>query len=123
MKSDPHPGAAHKPAAVSSRFTIRERFALLFGLFLGLALLKFGNPVILDDKIRRPLSWTDAWNDPWPPHWLFWLIVPLMVAGILLAITSKSRWPASRWLWVLPVVWFAWQLVSATHSVDQRLTM
>jgi len=31
-------------------------YALGFGLFLGLAILKFGNPVILDQKITPPVS-------------------------------------------------------------------
>ena len=31
-----------------------EFYALAFGFFLGLAILKFGNPVILDSKITPP---------------------------------------------------------------------
>ena len=31
-------------------------YALAFGLFLGLCIWKFGNPVILDSKIPTPVS-------------------------------------------------------------------
>ena len=40
-------------------------YALVFGLFLGLAILKFGNPVILDQKIPPPVSASDFWADAW----------------------------------------------------------
>ena len=41
-------------------------YALAFGLFLGLAILKFGNPVILDYKITPPASPAEFWADAWP---------------------------------------------------------
>jgi len=34
-----------------NKFAATEIYALAFGLFLGLAFWKFGNPVILDHKI------------------------------------------------------------------------
>lgn len=100
----------------------RNVYALAFGLFLGLAIVKFGNPVILDQTIGSPASLSEAWTDPWPPHWGNWLLALLALAGVWLAVTAKLRWPAGRWLWVLPAVWFGWQLISATHTVDRVLT-
>ena len=52
-------------------------YALLFGLFLGLAIWKFGNPVILDNKVapRRPpsvISGTITWPAALVPTG-FWL--------------------------------------------------
>ena len=46
-----------------------ETYALAFGLFLGLALWKFGNPVILDHKISAPQSPAEFLDEPWPLHW------------------------------------------------------
>ncbi len=46
----------------------------------------------------------------------------MALPGFALACRTRPRWTASRWLWVLPLLWFSWQLASATHTVDARLT-
>lgn len=97
-------------------------YALAFGLFLGLCILKFGNPVILDQKITPPTSLAELWDEPWPTHWAIWFLLPLALAGLGIAIQKPRRWPASRWLWLLPLLWFGWQLFSATQTVDSELT-
>ncbi|HEV2319078.1 MAG TPA: hypothetical protein VGV18_04970, partial [Verrucomicrobiae bacterium] len=51
--------------------------ALLFGCFLGLCVLKFGDPVILDQKIFPPATFSEFWNDSWPTHWANWIFFPL----------------------------------------------
>jgi len=93
-----------------------------FGAFLGLAIVKFGNPVILDEKITPPVSLSEAWTYPWPTHWANLLLVLLALPGIWLGFKHWRGWPSARALWVLPVAWFGWQLVSATHTVDGALT-
>ena len=97
-------------------------YALLFGLFLGLAIWKFGDPVILDHKIIPPTSLAGLWADAWPTHWINWIFPPFVLAGGWLALSGNSRWPGARWLWLLPLLWFGWQLLSATHTVDVFLT-
>jgi hypothetical protein len=97
-------------------------YALVFGLFLGLCLWKFGNPVILDSKIPSPTSPADFLNDPWPTHWAIWAFLPLALIGGAMAFTKKLSWPGTRWLWVLPLLWLGWQLVSATKTWDVNLT-
>jgi hypothetical protein len=99
-----------------------EFYALAFGLFLGVAILKFGNPVILDQKITPPDSLSEFWNDAWPTHWANWIFLPLLLVGAAVAYANKLRWPATQWLWSLPLLWFGWQLFSATHTVDANLT-
>jgi len=98
-------------------------FALVFGLFLGLAIWKFGNPVILDHKIIPPASPSEWWADAWPTHWGNWILLPLALIGGWRALSGKPRWPGTRWLWLLPLLWFGWQLLSATHTVDPFLTL
>ncbi|HWY30589.1 MAG TPA: hypothetical protein VNX46_07555, partial [Candidatus Acidoferrum sp.] len=51
-------------------------YALAFGLFLGLTIWKFGNPVILDNKVTTPATLSDFWNDALPPHWANWFLIP-----------------------------------------------
>lgn len=103
-------------------FAAKERFALIFGLLLGLAILKFGNPVILDNKVEPPVSLSDWWSFAWPPHWANFCLAPLAVVGAILAVSQGLRRPASRWLWLLPLVWLGWQFLSATQTVDAGLT-
>jgi hypothetical protein len=104
------------------KFSALEFYALAFGIFLGVAILKFGNPVILDAKITLPVSLSDFFNDAWPTHWANWILLPLALAGTAFAFTQKLRWPANQWLLRLPLLWFGWQLLSATRTVDENLT-
>jgi len=97
-------------------------YALVFGLFLGLCIWKFGNPVILDEKIDAPTSAGEFWNYAWPIHWANWLMLVLAVVGAGLVYQRKVAWPQSKWLWLLPVIWLGWQFVSATRTVDATLT-
>jgi hypothetical protein len=116
------PRARGTSQAVKKGLTATEIYALAFGLFLGLAILKFGNPAILDRVIGSPASFSELLNDPWPLHWANPLLAVLAVTGAAVAIANKPRWAGPRWLWVLPLVWFAWQLFSTTQSVDRHLT-
>jgi len=97
-------------------------YALAFGLFLGLCIWKFGNPVILDQIISPPVSAADFLNDAWPIHWANWLLMPLVVWGALLAFQNKVLRLQTKWLWLLPLAWLGWQFISATQTVDADLT-
>lgn len=105
-------------------------FALAFGLFLGLGILKFGNPVILDQKVPPPATVAEFVGSFWPSHWAIWVWLPLAVVGGWLIFQEKLRWPVmagtSRWaallLWLLPLIWIGWQLASSTNSVDGNLS-
>ena len=97
-------------------------YALAFGLFLGLTIWKFGNPVILDNKVTTPASLSDFWNDPWPPHWANWFLIPFAATGIFLVLRRKPGLKGNSWLWLLPLAWFGWQMVAAIKTVDADLT-
>jgi O-antigen ligase len=99
-----------------------EFYALAFGLFFGLCLWKFGNPVILDGKITPPVSPAEFLTDPWPTHWANWIFLPVALAGTAIVFSKRLRWPATKWLWLLPLLWFGWQLFSAEKTVDANLT-
>jgi hypothetical protein len=104
------------------KFTATEIYALAFGLFLGLAFWKFGNPVILDHKIIPPSTPAEFWADSWPTHWANWIFLPLAVIGAAVAFKGNLRWPATHWFWTLPLLWLGWQLISASQTVDADLT-
>jgi hypothetical protein len=97
-------------------------YALAFGLFLGLGIWKFGNPVILEHKIHSPNSISDFLNDAWPPHWANWIFLPLAGFGALLVFQKFFLWPQTKWLELLPLAWLGWQFLAATQTVDADLT-
>lgn len=103
-------------------FDANALFAFVFGLFLGLAIWKFGNPVILDHIVFPPTSLAEWWADAWPPHWSNWVLLPLVLAGAALVFCRGPRWPGTRWLWPLPLLWFIWQLCSTAYTAEDNPT-
>ncbi len=110
-------------------------YTLVFGLFLGLAIWKFGNPVILDHKISAPATPAEFFGEPWPLHWANWILPPLGMIGGWLAFKNRKAncadTPAtagtilqrsSATLYFLPLAWLGWQFIAATHTVDADLT-
>jgi len=107
-------------------------YALAFGLFLGLCIWKFGDPVILDRKIATPATAGDFLADAWPTHWAYWVLGPLAALGAWLVFRErrtadsgdKLSPPRHLWrgLWLLPLAWLGWQFVSAAGTVDGELT-
>ena len=123
------PATASRPAPAEGTTTARRLkldgvtlYALVFGCFLGLCIWKFGNPVILDEKIDTPKTLSELWDFAWPIHWANWLLLALVAIGAVLALQKKLFWPQSKWLWLLPLIWLGWQFVSATRTVDSVLT-
>jgi hypothetical protein len=104
------------------RITVTEIYSVVFGLFLGLAIWKFGNPVILDKVIFAPKTSAEIWDNAWPLRWANWVLLGLVTLSVPLAFAKRPRWPAARWLWILPLVWFGWQILSATQSIDSELS-
>lgn len=88
-----------------------------------MAILKFGNPVILDQKIIPPVSFSEWLTDFWPTHWAIWVGLPLALIGGWLLRYRKLRFPVKFWLWFLPLLWLGWQFISAATSVDPSLTL
>ena len=76
----------------------KERgFALACGLWIGITLLKFGNPVIFGDMITAPESVAEFVFTPWPVAWgyLILAIVALSVVPILVeAMRARRSRPA-----------------------------
>lgn len=104
------------------KITAANLYVLVFGLFLGLCIWKFGNPVILDHMLKRPETWPDFWNDPWPIHWVNWILTVLVFIGFVFFLQLRNRALPVRWLVLLPLIWLGWQFIAATKTVDAVLT-
>lgn len=93
-------------------------FTALLGLWLGVGLLKFGNPVILDRLVEAPKEAAEFIFQPWPVLWGYFGMAGL----ILLAFTLPRRAPPRHWLLILPLVWLVWQWIASARSVNPELT-
>ena len=113
----------------ADRTTVPERqvrvWLLLWGGMLGLCILKFGNPVVLDRQIPAPGSWSDAVADPWPVRWAIWLLLLLFLPAIPLFLREgrPQIQRLNRWLWIPPLLWFGWQILSMAQTVDKPLSI
>src|SRR5215471_12716214 len=115
-------------------------FCALFGGFLGLALLKFGNPVIAETwpEMNLPgLSVESGASTPrnvyeillspsWPMAWGYWGVAAMVVAGIASVGKSVKCQVAGgrmqRWFAAVPLGWLVWEVVAASGTVDRGLT-
>ena len=109
--------------------SLRAVYVFLLGCFLGLAWVKFGNPVVLDAKLDAPQTWDQLLSWPWPLRWAFAAFLPVAIAGFALSqpmavlrTSDPSRSGSRGWLLGLPLAWLGWQLLSSQYSVDPALT-
>jgi O-antigen ligase len=117
----PHTGSESGAPFTSSKPEppFAKVFSLLFGAFLGLALLKFGNAVIMERFIERPTNGWEWFLNPWPFGIAY---AGLTTLGLLGLFAAKWQKPRPAWLVVLPLAWLVWQFVAATHAVEATLT-
>jgi len=96
-------------------------FAGLFGLLLGIGLLKFGNPIILDRLVETPRSF-DEWRAfAWPIRFGF-LGLGLVAAVGVWQIGSHWRPSAPTWIVSLLGGWIVWQIAATLTSQDRALS-
>jgi len=93
-------------------------FVALFGAFLGLTLLKFGNPPIMESFVSAPADiWEFFFLSSWPIAWAYSLLGLVAVLGL---ITARWTIHAPLWLIALPLVWLIWQFFAASQSLDPQ---
>jgi hypothetical protein len=101
-------------------------FAAVAGFFFFVALLKFGNPVILDSQVTPPENFYEFLYQLWPVRWGYIGVVMLIIVGLIAIASGRDPVapvrPRFRWYLALPLLWFIWQLVSAGYTVDSKLT-
>ncbi|HAV62650.1 MAG TPA: hypothetical protein DCY13_09820 [Verrucomicrobiales bacterium] len=95
----------------------------LAGLWLGLTLLKFGNPVIFEGLLPPPSNLNEIIHFGWPAEWGWIGSICLGVAALALIRLPRG---VPMWLLLAPAVWLCWQLVASFDSVNpavSRLTV
>jgi hypothetical protein len=97
----------------------QRTFPWLLGGFLGLSLVKFGNPGLFAELLTMPGEGMEWLFFAWPPVIGYWLLAALTVVGLAVADWRSTRWP---WPLTLLAVWLGWQFLAATSSVDGALT-
>lgn len=108
----------HLPANESTPL-LTKIFAVLFGSFLGMALLKFCTPSVMDKLVEMPVKGIEWIVFTWPMQVAYPLIVLLGAVG-LFAVRLKAV--VSKWLVTLPAVWMLWQVVAGTQTASPELT-
>ncbi|HEX3799438.1 MAG TPA: O-antigen ligase family protein [Verrucomicrobiae bacterium] len=98
---------------------LQGMFAGAFGGLLALALLKLGNPAILQKLVTQPTNIYEWILAGWPSVVGYWLLGVVAVLGIAVA-----RWRTNVPLWLagLPLAWLAWEAIAATQTEWPRLT-
>ncbi len=122
-KADSHEQVGVNSEAGGSEADPRDRLRLLWsgllGVFFAACIVKYANPVILDDPaapspILIPMTPAEA-----PTNTRY-----LGLGAIALLGFTLSRRPRGvpRWVMLLPLVWLGWQFVAAVQTVDTGLT-
>ena len=119
-----HPVKPPDKAPVAYQTWADRLFPACFGAFLGLALLKFGNPPIMEKWVNAPGDkYEFLISTPWPIAWAYWLLVLLIVLGFFTAKCAKTPLSSvQKRLLLLPLVWFGWQCLATANSVDPQLS-
>lgn len=94
-------------------------FTAALGFWLGLALLKFGNPVVLDSQVRPPEDLLEMIVASWPVAWGYGLGAVVLLLGIL---SGSWAWPRMSVLFFAPLIWLTWQFVAGTQTLNAALT-
>jgi O-antigen ligase len=103
----------------SRRDACPEIFSAAAGLFVALSVLKFGNPVIFENKIPTPRTFIEIVDLVWPIGWGYIAFALLAVLGL-----AAGRWKKEtpKWILILPLIWLGWQFLAATQTVNLDLT-
>lgn len=94
-------------------------FPLLLGLWLGVALIKFGNPVIFEGEFSPPANFTEWLAFTWPAKWGGWM---LLVVACFAAPFFRFRTRAPWWPIALLFAWLLWQFLAASRSRDPEMS-
>lgn len=89
------------------------------GILLGLALLKFGNPIIFNSLIGSPSNFSDVVSQPWPIAWGYGFLIGIVAIGVK---TVRGCGRGKLWIALLPLPWFVWQCISGISTIEPNLT-
>jgi len=93
-------GRSSEPAPSNS--LAAKVFPSLFGLLLGLSLLKFGNPPIMEKYVSPPADiYEFLLGYPWPINWAYRLLIVVTFVGLFLL--RRRRRVVPQWILALPL--------------------
>ncbi|HNQ74316.1 MAG TPA: O-antigen ligase family protein [Verrucomicrobiota bacterium] len=108
---------APPPSLVQRRATW---FAPVLGTFLGIGLLKFGTPTVMDHFLDLPANAVEWLVFAWPLR-----VAHLLMSGV--ALVGLLAWRKSGfqpcWFIFLPLGWGLWQALSTIQSVEPALSL
>ncbi len=119
MTSAKQPGASSPLARAAEDGLWQRAFPFLMGAWLAVVFAKFGNPVIFSELLDPPKTFLEWSLNSWPTSWAY---LGLGVAVIFGLAVWQWKSAAPKWVLVLPLLWFGWQLLSACQTVDGKLT-
>jgi hypothetical protein len=94
-------------------------FAFAAGLFFFVTIVKFSCPMVMDRIIETPADLSSFVYELWPPHWGAWLSLPVALTGLWALQGGRAN---TRWVVFLPLIWFGWELISASRTINRELT-
>jgi hypothetical protein len=104
-------------------------FAAILGVLLGLSLVKFGTPVVLDRHVHRPETPLELVLNAWPLSWGFALAGIVLLIALVVFITRRRQFSTqlfarrlSPFFFSLPLLWYGWQWIAAMETAHQGLT-
>ena len=105
-----------KPPSIHSA---ARYFSLAAGAFFFVAIIKFGDPVIMDHSTKAPSGALGLLFESWPSRWGLWLVLPLLFMALWVEPWKRLR---GGWTIALPAVWLGWELLAGTQTVGPALT-
>lgn len=106
--------AAPAPSSSWSR-----KLAIAAGLIFGLALLKFGTPIVLPQAHASPGELGGWLTDQWPVEIGYFLLIGLFIFGF---IDSRIPRDIPKWLLWSPLAWLGWQVIATLNSTTPSLS-
>lgn len=97
-----------------------QLLSFVAGMFVALCFLKFGNPVIFEERLNPPADILEFIYMAWPLAWGY-----VAVGCLALTALPVMRWKRGglpKWVLFALLIWFGWQFVAATHTVQSKLT-
>lgn len=93
---------------------------LLIGAWLGIAFLKFGNPIVFDGMFPPPRDWVQIIFLQWPATWGFIGVAILVLLAVPLMRCPPKNTP--KWVLIVPAVWLFWQWIASFDSIQPELS-
>jgi O-antigen ligase len=110
---------APRPASGSVNLLPHRLFAFFAGAWIGVSLIKFGNPIVLDHLVAQPKGLAEMLQESWPVKWGYLFTFVLLALSIPL---FRFRWEPRKWPILFLAVWFFWVLLSNGRSVAPRIS-